>query len=701
MMAGEKKILVANLSLKGCPECNVLEKRDPDQSIEEKYFKGWENPLTAPPWWGMPSMFRVVKENGREVLDHMDKSDRCIVTGDPLWQDYIVEAGVRQMLPTSTPNADDEHNIIGRTGIMFRYQTLRHYYFYCLEGYDKLVLYRREDEAWTVLDYLYMNIDRSRYYKMRVECVGDRLRCYLNGEKKFEAKDSTFKRGKIGIRTNTMARFDGIEVMMTERSMASFQKAKKNYETDLAELRKSYPQPVLVKKIDLTAYAPFFLKLGNLRGKGKRDFLLLHGEAIPSAKIAVPKITAIDLDGNVLWQMEYPDLKGPASAWGNFTKLRDMDGDGIDEIVCITPEKLVIISGRTGRLRAEADLPPVGPFIGTSSGSYPISRKAKIKPQNLLFSPYICNLRGGPYPRDIIIKDDHEGTGGNTCWAYDDKLNLLWTTTIDQPKFGHHQDFWDVDGDGCEEIIMGYYLLDENGDIIWRMEGAEYIEGFHGSRHVDAETMGEIDGNLDDGAEIAMAAGPEGFILVDANTGRVRRHYRVGHAQGISVGKFRPDLPGFQILIGNRWGSYGILNLFSGDGDKLLTFEPDNVSQGGPPVNWTGTGEELLFLSSTIPALGMYDGYGRRVVTFPDDRIFPRDTYYLRHGTLVADLLGDSREEIVFVCDNILYIYSQNKPYPKGEKIYAPIRKDYPSLSTPNWKINDIEWEATYCKENK
>ncbi|MEM2350005.1 MAG: hypothetical protein QXI98_02035, partial [Candidatus Bathyarchaeia archaeon] len=105
---------------------------------------------------------------------------------------------------------------------------------------------------------------------------------------------------------------------------------------------------------------------------------------------------------------------------------------------------------------------------------------------------------------------------------------------------------------------------------------------------------------------------------------------------------------------------------------------------------WTGKGDELILLASSRKALGMYDGYGRKVVVFPDDGILPRENYYFARmvQVYVADLIGDAREEAAFLIDNTLYIYTQDKQYPKGEKIYAPIRKSYPGVSKPNWKIN-------------
>ena len=45
------------------------------------------------------------------------------------------------------------------------------------------------------------------------------------------------------------------------------------------------------------------------------------------------------------------------------------------------------------------------------------------------------------------------------------------------------------------------------------------------------------------------------------------------------------------------------------------------------------------------------------------------------------------------VRDGVLYIYTQDTPFPKGERIYAPVRKTGQEagnpISLPNWKTND------------
>jgi hypothetical protein len=179
-----------------------------------------------------------------------------------------------------------------------------------------------------------------------------------------------------------------------------------------------------------------------------------------------------------------------------------------------------------------------------------------------------------------------------------------------------------------------------------------------------------------------MAGSDPGFFLVDAMTGAVLCNHRFGHVQGIYAGNFRPDLPGLEMWMGDRWGTYGLLNLVSGQGEPLARCEPDNISQGGPAVNWTGDGQELMFLYSSRQAFGLYDAQARKVVT-PICEGVPLE---LRAG-IVEDVVGDARDEITYVHDGAIYIVTQDRPYPTGERIYAPTRRM--DISDPGWRVND------------
>jgi hypothetical protein len=101
------EIILAEITLTGCPVGTVLDPNEPDQSVEEQYFKGWTNGLTAPARWRMPSCYRVIRDSNRKVLEHIDTTDRCLVVGESLWGDYTVEASIRQLNAFTRPNSDD------------------------------------------------------------------------------------------------------------------------------------------------------------------------------------------------------------------------------------------------------------------------------------------------------------------------------------------------------------------------------------------------------------------------------------------------------------------------------------------------------------------------------------------------------------------------------------------------------------------
>jgi len=79
------------------------------------------------------------------------------------------------------------------------------------------------------------------------------------------------------------------------------------------------------------------------------------------------------------------------------------------------------------------------------------------------------------------------------------------------------------------------------------------------------------------------------------------------------------------------------------------------------------------------------------VVVFPEEAptAEPGKPYWPYRGNAQPlDLTGDARDEVVLIHDGVVYIYTQDTPYPQGEKIYAPIRKR--DISCPNWKVNEV-----------
>lgn len=672
----EDKVVLAKLDLTGCSTGGVLFPREKDQSITAKYFSGWENHLTSHPSWGRASMLQVVMERGKEVLEHTIKEgkyfvNRCLITGDLHWQNYCVEARLRHMNDRTYISHDEPYTTVGRTGLVLRQQDVRQYYFFCIEEFTKLVLYYRKDDAYYPLVSRTGAFNSKRYYTLRAEMEGERFRCFLEGELVFAAEHSALPSGKAGIRSNTNSRFEYVRITTTRKHQTTFVSRMDKHEKAIRALRAAYPQPVLWRKLTPDFEGEFTCRFGDIRGTGKKDIVLFKaGREKATGRLNILQgIGAMDLEGNMLWFRN--DVTG-ATMNARGEHVADLNGDGVDEIVCGRDDMITILDGRTGKTILET----AGPY-----------KDGKIISMGCLC---FCNLQGHKRGKDMLFWGG--GGTGNSIWAYDGNMSLLWKYTADKATesyfAAHCVSFYDVNGDGRDEVLSGYRLLDSKGKLLWELEQIDDLR-----EHPDTCILDEFDEN---GPKAAIAGGGDGFWLLNGVDGKILSRHMVGHAQDLSIGNFRPDLPGLEILCGNRWDNYGILNLFSAAGEPLARFQPDSVSSGGPAVNWKGDGGELIFLNSSRKAFGMYDGYGRKVVAFPELEDGPAGSYYHRWEgqTITMDLIGDARDEVIVVHNGVIYIFTQDEPFIKGKRIYAPVRKmgqeAFNPISKPGWQTRTV-----------
>src|SRR5690606_9850937 len=143
-------------------------------------------------------------------------------------------------------------------------------------------------------------------------------------------------------------------------------------------------------------------------------------------------------------------------------------------------------------------------------------------------SMLFCDLRGLGRPGDIILKDRYE-----SVWAYDENLNLLWHA---QCNTGHYPFAFDVDGDGKDEVAIGYSLFRHDGKQIWTLDKQlkDHADGVAITRF-KAEPNAELN--------VMIAGSDEGVLFLDMN-GKILKHHRIGHAQNPVIAEFRTDLPG-------------------------------------------------------------------------------------------------------------------------------------------------------------
>lgn len=621
------------------------------------YRGNWYCPITdyglrGPMWMVTKGEGKKVMENTLLRMEEKRKRWNILTTGDAYWDNYTVECGI-QVLNTSM-----------LAGLAVRYQNSRCFYAICLEA-GKLKLIKRNHEEYSELASVEYDYNGDTEYSFKIECDGSRISCFSDGVLKITASDTTYPSGRIALCANGPARFSGIEVYTDKAVCDALCARKQQDEAKVEELRKEYPQPKLWKKINLDRFgAGRSVRFGDLTGDGKHDIVIAQCQkrVFKDCYGDISCLTAINLDGEILWQIGEPNPDHSFITADLPLQIYDIDGDGKNEVVIARDFKIMILEGSTGKVKKwihtpKSETPIERLYSGVPFGRYAFDRVN-------IDCIRICNFSGKDKPSDILVKDRY-----SRLWAYDCDLNPLWN--FNDGITGHFSFARDVNGDGRDELFVGYNLIDSYGKKIWKLPVP--------TDHTDEIIIGRLDPESE-GEVICTASGDEGFIMADLQ-GNIIKKEMIGHAQRISAGNYRPELPGFEIAVTTFWFNQGIFFLYNCKGELLQSFEPGSDGNIIAPVNWTGDGRDLILLNGNVKFGGLMDGYGRRVVVFPDDG----------HPDLcceVLSLMGDCRDEVVLWDNKEMWIYTQDREF-KGDKIYCP--EKYPDYNASNYR-GEYSW---------
>jgi hypothetical protein len=615
----------------------------------------WASPISHLDSWivgdekGVPYLEEQLDSTARQW------SPPLFVTGDPEWSDYNVEVNLKPL------------SLNESAGVVFRYHTNRHYYVFTLaEG--KTARLMRHDvlepelrvPGWKTLATAPFSYDTLHYYRVRVENSGPRIRALIDGKVILELSDTQILKGKAGVFAATPARFQYFRVSASDAQAAAIAGRIRTRDAELARLRDANPKPKLWKKFDTPVFgAGRNVRFGDLDGDGVPDMLIAQN--IPRIRgdgfDQISCLTAVTLDGRVLWQQGRPDPRNGLLTNDTPFQIHDIDGDGRNEVVTVRDFELQILDGRTGEVRSRASMPQSPPAD-------------KERPYELETGDSIAfvNFSGDPRRHEILVKDRY-----THFWVYNNKLELLWKG---DGQTGHYPYPIDARAAGRDLLMIGYALWDHTGTQLWSHD--QEIKD-----HADGIMVANLSPDPKAEPRVYASGSDEGFMMFDL-AGKMLKHVRVGHNQSPSAGKFRMDVPGLQYISVNFWKNPGIVTLFDWDGNILAQEEP--IHSGSPmlPVNWRGDGQEFVLLSGNPKEGGMIDGNLRRVVMFPDDG----------HPDLAAavmNLTGDARDEIVLWDEKRVWIYTQDRPF-TGDRIYTPVRNpDYndsnyrTTVSLPGW----------------
>lgn len=346
---------------------------------------------------------------------------------------------------------------------------------------------------------------------------------------------------------------------------------------------------------------------------------------------------AQELDGSVLWR------------WGNHAigrknwhhdvacQIHDWDGDGLNEVVLCTKGFLVELDGASGRERRRIDI-------------------ADDATDCLVF----CNLSGGRRPSDVLVKNRY-----HQIWAYDHAGNLLWT--VKEPggyRTAHQPRPIDIDGDGQDEIMAGYAMLNADGSVRWvfRSKKVDQARG-----HLDCCRIVRRGDRPEDFRMVLTCCGANNIALVDG-TGRILWEVAGHHFESVDVGKVFPDVDGQQLVVDIDHQPLGKSPLWVLDENgELLGRIVTDYSRHHCLLDLTGDGvDEILVAHNGC----IYDHHGRRIGVFavPEGGLVGKSKG--ERSMLLGDMTGDGVRDVMMATVEKVYIYVNRK----GKKSSGRVR---------------------------
>ncbi len=397
--------------------------------------------------------------------------------------------------------------------------------------------------------------------------------------------------------------------------------------------------------------------LADLNGDGKYDFIVRTPDrnvdpGTPGDPTGLTyTISAYLHDGTHLWSRDLGPGIEPGIWYSPFVAY-DFDGDGKAEVALKTApadarrnarfrvdsgeEYLSVLDGMTGEELARVDWPERSWRLGD------LNRQNR----NQLGMAFL----DGRTPCIIAARGTYRAMLADAWQFRDGRLTRLWRWDGDEEnpvirsQGAHSMVAGDVDGDGRDEILLGGCMLDDNGTLLWSA----------GIGHPDKAYLADID-PARPGLEVFLCGevrhdDGRGVCMVDAATGR--QVWNIGrptrHVGDGMVVDFDPSHPGME-CIGkeDRKGGSTARYLLTAQGEELL---PEAVPDCR---NWVWWDADLL--RETFK--GHRDALC--VAKWPDTVL---DEGIEGSILMIADILGDWREEIVTALPGELRIYMTDIP---------------------------------------
>ena len=661
---------LARLPLGDVPRCN-----DPFGEFHcirpDPRYAGWHEPTLHWTWKG--SNWRTGRDPQGRFIEQLHESryNNTLIVCD------AARLGVRFVAAEVWfPRATQE------VGLVFAYRTALDYLCLHMDRDGFIKLSRRAQGQFDVLGQRAVEDWQAMWLSLRVERERRELVCFLDIVELFRVAWPGTLDGKLGLLANCPARF---RCLRADGALS---------EATPKRVRPPYPKMRVVRKIKTPGFGTARqIRFGDLTGNGRPDIVLAQKAPIKGGAgyWTVGCLTALTAEGEVLWQSGTPTPQTPLASDLPF-QVNDIDGDGRNEVICVRGFEIQVLDGATGKVKYAAPTPerPAHHPLLKTVVSYFGSPDGHEFPRVAADAIRFADLTGRGAARDLLLKDRYhhlwaftpEGNSNPHGWHGQTRLPVSSPTIEDTRKqvcgchpssgvpfglrllwsycgnLGHFPFAADLNGDGRDEVAVGYHLLSA--------DGAD-LQSHHLGDHADAVFAGDIQGWGE--PKVIRAGGDDGFLIAGRGGDLLTVHH--GHVQRLSIAKFHPDAPGLQYAICTYWGAPGIVALLDSTGKVLWSREYPVCGNTLQPVNWTGDGTELIYFSAHADHGGLYGWLGEQVVPFPRDG----------HPELcseVLDLLGSGRDNLIVWDPERLWIYA---PADDAEPRYRPKRPPLHSWS--------------------
>ncbi len=359
------------------------------------------------------------------------------------------------------------------------------------------------------------------------------------------------------------------------------------------------------------AYSGAWIVAGDLDGDGAVEIVSARNVDQNDVHFT-SAVVAQGLDGRVLWRWGDPTVGRRQLHHDVACQIYDWDGDGRNEVVLCAKGHLVELEGASGKEKRRWPLP-----------------------ENATDCLVFANLSGKPRPTDVLVK-----TRYTQIWAFDRDGRQLWA--VENPggyRTAHQPVPVDLDGDGRDEVMAGYAMLNADGTTRWVFQSRN-IDQNRG--HCDCFRLLRAGRTPGDFRFVMTFCGANGMAILDGN-GQSIWEVTGQHFESVDVGRMRADVPGLQFAVDidhRSWGD-GPVWVFDEDGRVLSRITTD-YARHHALLDWTGDGVAEIVIAQPR---ALYDGDGQRVATLAMDA--KDDVEGEERLVLTGDFTGDGIPDVL------------------------------------------------------